>query len=137
MLRGAVFVVTLFGLFKIGQSSELLPADEAFLASAITAVLVSRWVPPRAADGDTVPLGTSLMIVLGLYFFALKLPWLFVSPTNYRATSLICLGVCAAIASIVLWRRSRSKASMAGSNQNSEILRSRTSKTQADEKRVR
>jgi hypothetical protein len=117
MLRGAVFVGIIWGLSEGIQYIGLLSPDEAWLVSAVVAVLVSYWIPSRPAEGYFARPTIGLTLVIGIYFLGFKLPRLFVNSVNYPLASVICVVVYAACSWLILrWRTSRQVRQKGGSS---------------------
>jgi len=103
----AVFTVLFVGMTWIIEYFHLPYPDEIWLISGIVAALIVYWIRPNAEEGYLEFTGPILLLVLGAYLIAVKVPKLLSGLINYRLAGLLCLAFYVGCCWIIIKQRSK------------------------------
>ena len=92
-MKGTVFIVITFLMYKVIARFSALLLDEAFLIAAVLGILVAYWVPPIPKENRLKCLAIYLLVILGLYFFGFKVPRFLSRFVDYDLAMVVGLAV--------------------------------------------
>jgi hypothetical protein len=90
-MRGTVFVLITFVMFKVIESVFRLHSDEAWLIAGFVGVAVAYWIRPCRKESHLKCLAVYLLLVLGMYFFGFKVPRLLSGLVNSYLATIVCV----------------------------------------------
>ena len=91
MKKAVVFSLLIFGISQLLTGTKSLPRDEAWLVSALAAILVVYWVPPTTKEKYLTWTITKSALVVGTYLFLFKVPLVLAGFMNYYIAIAGCL----------------------------------------------
>jgi hypothetical protein len=94
-MRSMVFVLITFVIFEVIESVSRLHSDEAWLVAGFVGVAIAYWVKPCRKDNHLKCLTIYLLLVLGMYFFAFKVPPFLSGLGNSHLATILCVAVYA------------------------------------------
>lgn len=91
-IRGVLFsLIVMGGVFALKGAA--LDEGNAFLLSGLIAILMIYWIPPVPKESYFRWVGTTSVLLCGLYLFVFKMPLLFSAILSDRAALALCVSV--------------------------------------------
>lgn len=80
-------------MYQVFESVSRVPSDEAWLIAACVGVLIACWIRPIPKDSHWKCGVIYLLIVLGMYFFAFKVPRFLSDLMDPYLAAIVCVVV--------------------------------------------
>lgn len=98
-MRAVVFALITLLIYKAIESVSWMLSDEAWLIAASVGVLIACWIRPIPKTNHIKCGAIYLLLVLGMYFFAFKVPRFLLGLVDYQ----VALPVCVVIYASCYW----------------------------------
>jgi uncharacterized membrane protein YvlD (DUF360 family) len=92
-MRAVVFALITLVIYKTIESVSWLHSDEAWLVAACVGVLIACWISPILKENHMKCSAIYLLLVLGMYFFAFKVPKFLSGLVDYYLALVVCVVV--------------------------------------------